>query len=242
MASDPVPQPTLVLLPGLLCDRTVWEPQIAALSSRRMIQVADFWGQDSFDAMADGVLAHAPPRFALAGHSMGGRVALEIMRKAPGRVERLALLSTGVHPVLPSEAAQREELIRFAWEQGMTALARRWLPPVLHPDRRGDAELVGRLEAMWCRATPAIHEGQVRAALNRRDARDVLSTLTCPPLACPTLVLGGEDDPWSPPAQQAAIAEAIPQGRLAIIPRCGHMVTLEAPEATTALLADWLSR
>jgi pimeloyl-ACP methyl ester carboxylesterase len=107
MVSGTNPKPTLILLPGLLCDRTVWEPQIAALSPRCTIQVADFWGLDSFDAMADRVLADAPPRFALAGHSMGGRVALEIMRKAPERVERLALLSTGVHPVLPNEAAPR---------------------------------------------------------------------------------------------------------------------------------------
>ncbi|WP_044562211.1 alpha/beta fold hydrolase [Azospirillum sp. B4] len=231
------PNPTLVLLPGLLCDRTVWEPQITALSPQWSIQVADFWGLDSFDTMAERVLADAPARFALAGHSMGGRVALEIMRRAPERVERLALLSTGVHPVLPNEAAQREELIRFAWDQGMTALARRWLPPVLHPDRRADADLVGRLEAMWCRATPSIHEGQIRAALNRRDARDVLPTLRCP-----VLVVGGEDDPWSPPAQQLAIAEAIPGARLAVIPACGHMVTLEAADAVTALMTDWLSR
>ncbi|HLY54121.1 MAG TPA: alpha/beta fold hydrolase, partial [Stellaceae bacterium] len=115
-------RPTLLLLPGLLCDRTVWEPQIEALAATAEIIVPHFWGQDSFETMARTALEIAPPRFAVAGHSMGGRVALEIMRLAPERVDRLAVLDTGVHPVRPEEIGPRKELVALAEREGMAAL------------------------------------------------------------------------------------------------------------------------
>ncbi len=226
---------TLVLLPGLLCDETAWAPQIAAFGEERTILVADFRGQDSFDDMAERVLALAPDRFALAGHSMGGRVALEVMRRAPARVERLALLSTGVHPLLPGEAEKRTALIDLANRDGIRALAEQWIPPVLHPSRRAEKELVDPLIEMWCRCSPADHEGQIKAALKRRDARDVL-----PGLSCPTLVLGGADDPWAPADSQRAIAAEIPGAVLALIPDCGHMAAVERPEAVTGHMRNWL--
>ena len=225
----------LVLLPGLLCDHTAWAPQIAAFESERAVLVADFRGQDCFDAMAEHVLAIAPERFALAGHSMGGRVALEVMRKAPERVERLALLSTGVHPLLPGETEKRTALIDLANRDGIRALAEQWIPPVLHPSRRGDQDLVDPLIDMWCRCTPADHEGQIKAALNRRDARDVLAGISCP-----TLVLGGADDPWAPAESQREIAAAIPGATLVLIVDCGHMVAVERPDEVTAEMRNWL--
>jgi pimeloyl-ACP methyl ester carboxylesterase len=229
-------RPTLMLLPGLLCDETVWEPQIEAFGTDWHIIVPDFRGRDSFDRMAELVLARAPARFSMAGHSMGGRVALEALRQAPERVERLALFSTGVQGVMPGEAEKRQIPVDLAWRDGMEALARSWIPPVLHPSRREDAVLVERLVAMWCRATPAIHEGQIRAALNRRDATPLLPSITCP-----TLVLGGADDPWSTAEQQRAIAAAIPGAQLVIIPECGHMVTVERPAEVNAALRAWLA-
>ena len=227
----------LVLLSGLLCDRTVWEPQIAAFGAERAIVVPDLWGYDSFEIMAEAALAAAPARFALAGHSMGGRVALEIMRLAPERVERLTLLSTGVHPVRPEEVAGRQELVALAEREGMSALVRTWLPPMLHPLHREDTGLVASIEAMWCRATPEIFAGQIHAALNRRDLRAVLPTI-----ACPTLVLCGAQDKWSPPAQHEQIAAAIPGAHLVIVPECGHMATLEAAQNVNAALRLWLAR
>ena len=221
-----MPATPLLLLSGLLCDRTVWEPQIAAFGSSRAIVVPDFRGLDSFEALAEA---------ALAGHSMGGRVALEVMRRAPERVERLALLSTGVHPVQPDEVGPRRELVALAEREGMKALVRAWLPPMLHPRHRGDAALVGAIEAMWCRAMPGIFARQIHAALTRRDL-----TVVLPAIACPTLVLCGADDIWSPPAQHEQIAAAIAGARLAIIPECGHMATLEAPDAVNAELRRWL--
>lgn len=229
-------RPALLLLSGLVCDRTVWEPQIAALGRDHEIIVPDFWGMDSFEAMARKAIDLAPARFALAGHSMGGRVALELMRAAPERVERLAVLDTGVHPVREQEVGPRQELVALAEREGMQALVRRWLPPMLHPKHRADPALVGTIEAMWCRATPAIFAAQIHAALTRRDLRPVLPTIKCP-----TLVLTGAEDAWAPPAQHEAIAAAIPGARLAIVPECGHMSTLEAPEAVNAELRCWLA-
>ena len=227
---------TLVLLPGLLCDGTVWSAQAAALSGiTDIIAFPDFHGHDSIAGMAEAVLAAAPARFALAGHSMGGRVALEIVRRAPERVGALALLDTGVHPRRPGEAEARQALVDLAWNEGMTALARRWLPPMLHPDRVGDAALMERLTAMVCRATPAVFEGQVRALLDRPDA-----TMGLGAIRCPTLVLCGRQDGWSPPAQHEAMAAAIRGASLRIVEDCGHMATVERPEAVTDALRDWL--
>lgn len=228
---------TLLLLPGLLCDREIWAPQIAAFESDYRIVVPDLWGYDSFEAMAEATLAEAPARFSLAGHSMGGRVALEIMQRAPERVERLALLSTGVHPVREAEIAPRLAQVALAERDGIEALVQEWLPPMLHARYRSDPKLVGAIVSMWCRGTPEIFAKQIHAALHRRDLRPSLAGIHCP-----TLVLVGADDTWSPPAQHEAIAAAIPDAELAIVPESGHMVTLEAPARVNTELRRWLAR
>lgn len=228
-------RPAVVLVAGLLCDETVWTAQRAALESEHRVFIPSLWGLDSIPGMARAVLDAAPPRFALAGHSLGARVALEVVRQAPGRVERLALLDTGVHPVRPGEAEKRQELIALARREGMAALAARWLPPMVHPDRVSDPALMEPLTAMVCRATPEIFEGQVRALLARPDAAAVL-----PGIRCPTLVACGRQDAWSPLAQHEPIAAAIPGAWLAVIESSGHMSTVEAPDAVAGLLLDWM--
>ena len=231
-----VARQTLYLLPGLLCDRAAWAPQLAALEAAdRDIHVADLSGHASIAAMAETVLAEAPARFALAGHSMGARVALEIVRRAPDRVERLALLDTGTHPARPGEAANRQVLIDLARSQGMAALAARWLPPMLHPERVQDKALMGTLTAMVERQSVASFERQVQALLGRPDAAPVL-----PGIRCPTLLGVGRQDAWSPPAQHEAMAAAIPHARLTVFERSGHMAPLEAPDAVSDALEDWL--
>jgi len=227
---------TLCLLPGLLCDRYVFETQMRALATQFDVRVADFRGHDSINSMAESVLAIAPPRFALAGHSMGGRVALAVMRIAPERVERLALLDTGAGPASDSEPRQRQLLVDLAHAEGMTALARRWLPPMVHPARLLDQALMQPLTAMVERMTPEIFERQVRALLNRPDATDVLRHIHCP-----TLIGVGRQDGWSPLAQHQAMANVIGHARLAIFEDCGHMSTVEAPDAVTAALGSWLA-
>lgn len=229
-------RPLVVLLPGLLCDESVWADQRAALEREYDVLVPSLWGHDSIPGIARAVLDMAPERFALVGHSLGARVALEAVRQAPERVERLALLDTGIHPVRPGEPEKRQELVDLARREGMAALAARWLPPMVHPDRVGDPALMGPLTDMVCRATPDIFEGQVRALLGRPDGAAVL-----PGIECPTLVACGRQDAWSPLLQHEEMATMIPGARLEVIEDSGHMVTVEVPEAVSRLLLAWMT-
>jgi len=224
---------TVFLLPGLLCDETIWSHQRKALSEFADVVVPDFRYVNSISAMAQLVLDAVLERFSVAGHSMGGRVALEVFRMAPERVERLALLDTGVHPRGAGEESKRGELVELAGSRGMAALAARWLPPMLHPDH---SVLLEPLTAMVLRSTPETFANQQRALLDRPDARNVL-----PSIRCPALVLCGSQDTWSPVSQHEEIAGSIPQANLAIVEDCGHMSPVEQPSAVTGALREWLS-
>ena len=235
-------RPLLVLLPGLLCDETVWAAQSAALADRADILVPAYHDGRDLAAMAATVLATIDRRsFALAGHSMGGRIALEMLRQAPQRIERLALLDTGVHPLPDGEAGEREKagryrLLDLARREGMRAMAADWARGMVHPDRIGGPVFEAIL-AMFARRTPEQFAGQIEALLGRRDTAPLL-----PGIRCPTLVLTGAEDAWSPPAQHEAIAARIPGAKLVVVPHCGHMGTMEEPQALTAALADWLAQ
>jgi len=223
---------TVFLLPGLLCDETIWSGQRDALGEFADVGIPDFRYVNSIPAMAQLVLDAAPKRFSVAGHSMGGRVALEVFRMAPDRVERLALLDTGVHPRAAGEESKRGELVDLARSQGMAALAARWLPPMLHNNH---SALLPTLTEMVIRSTPETFANQQRALLDRPDARTVL-----PLIQCPTLVLCGRQDTWSPVSQHEEIAAAIPQAKLVIVDDCGHMSPVEQPAAVTNALREWL--
>ena len=233
-------KPTLVLLPGLVCDRAVWAPQIQALSARVDCQVADYGLLDSIGAMAQHVLDTAPaPTFALAGHSMGGRVALEVVRLAPERVHHLALLDTGTSPLATGVAGAKEKagrkiLLEIASQQGMRAMATQWARPMIHPSRHGTPLFEAVLD-MLERSSAEQFAAQIRALLTRPDAGLVL-----PSIACPTLVLTGREDLWSPPEQHALMAEAIAGAQLCIVDQCGHMSTLEQPEVVSVAFERWL--
>jgi uncharacterized protein (TIGR02246 family) len=227
---------TLFLVPGLLCDAVIWRPQVQALAGGFDVRVPDLAGFDSIAAMAASVLADAPPRFSIAGHSMGARVALEVARVAPGRVQRLALLDTGVHPVNDGEPERRRVLTELSRTQGMTALAQAWLPPMVAPGNFTCA-LRATLVAMVERMSPEIHRGHIAALLGRPDARGDLARI-----AVPTLVGVGALDAWSPPAQNREIAEAIPGAAFVVFEGAGHMAPLEAPAAVTAALSEWMAR
>ena len=226
---------TLCLLPGLLCDATVWAPQCAALRDSPGIYIPDFMGLDSFEAMARKVLDETRGALSVAGHSMGGRVAFEIWRLAPERLVRLALLDTGFHGPHPGEAPRRMALVKIAYEDGMDAVADLWLPPMVHPARLNDQALMAPLRAMVRRATPQAFEGQQRAGLNRPDATSYL-----PRIACPTLVVCGRQDGWSPVSQHEVMARSIPGAALRLIEHCGHMATVERPDAVTDALQAWV--
>ena len=229
-------RPALCLVPGLLCDAHVWGPQAAAFGGDYEIRIPELFAFRTIEAMAEHVLAQAPARFALCGHSMGGRVALEIVRRAPERVERLALLDTGTHPAQPDERAKRMALVELARSKGMAALADVWLPPMLHPGLPRDGALMNGLRAMVGRMTPEIFDNQQTALLTRPDARPVLAAIRCP-----TLIGVGRQDGWSPPARHEEIAAAIAGATLAIFEDCGHMAPLEAPDAVSAALGAWLA-
>lgn len=228
--------PALVLLPGLWCDRTIWTPQLDALADFAVL-AAEYGDAGSLGEMAARALAAAPPRFSLAGHSMGARVALEVLRQAPDRVERLALLDTGIHPVRPGEAGHRMGQINLGRERGVEALIDGWLLPMLHPEHRALPGIVDPLRAMCRRGGMAMFEAQNRALLSRPDPRDLL-----PGIAVPTLIGVGRQDQWSPVEQHREIAEAIPGSTLTIFESSGHMAPFEAPEAVTAALRRWLDQ
>jgi len=231
---------SLLLLPGLICDQTAWQQQINALSDIADCTCAGYGSLDSLPAMAEAVLRSAPDRFSVAGHSMGGRVALEVYRRAPDRVARIALLNTGSAPLAPGaegqqEARKRAELVALAESQGMPAMLRQWLPPMIAPPRINDAVLVSAIVEMMSRKTPGIFAAQVRALLARPDASAVLRQIRCP-----TLLLTGQEDGWSPPARHSAMAAEIAGSTLVIVPDCGHMSMMERPAEVSAALRAWL--
>jgi pimeloyl-ACP methyl ester carboxylesterase len=230
----------LLLLPGLLCDRAVWAPVLPQLEAVARCHIAEYADERSLVAMAERALRDAPPTFALASHSMGGRVALEIVRRAAGRVERLALLDTGFRARPEGapgalERARRLALLALAQEKGMRAMAREWVQPMVHPARHADAAFIATILDMFERRTPAQFAGQIESLLARPDATALLSTI-----ACPTLVLCGRADGWCTPAQHEEMAALIPGSRLAIIEDCGHMAPMERPEAIAGAMLAWL--
>lgn len=233
---SPGPQkPALLLLCGLLCDETLWSDIPQRLAPIADVSVVSFKGLSSIEAMAQHVLRSAPPRFAVAGHSMGGRVALELMRTAPLRISALALLNTGIHTVRDGEPQVRSHLLRVAYEQGMAALAREWLPPMMGSDAARTAELLPRLTAMIERCSVAHYADQVRALLHRPDALSVL-----PSIAVPTLLLSGSDDSSSPVSQHQAMRRRIPHATVFEIHAAGHMAPAERPDAVALALREWL--
>lgn len=230
----------LLLLPGLVCDQTAWQHQISALSDIADCTCADYGSLDSLPSMAEAVLRSAPERFSIAGHSMGGRVALEVYRQAPHRVARIALFNTGSAPLAAGaagaeETRKRAELVALAQSQGMIAMLQQWLPPMIAPSRINDTALVDSIIEMMSRKTPEIFAGQMRALLARPDAGPVLEQIECP-----ALLLTGQEDGWSSPAQHAAMAARIAGSTLVIVPGSGHMSMLERPAEVSAALRAWL--
>ena len=226
---------TLLLLPGLMCDATVWAHQREHLSAHAGIIIPNFRGFDSLAAMARHALDLAPQSCAVAGHSMGGRVALEMFRLAPQRLTRLALLDTGVHAQSPGEAEVRQGYLDLALREGMSAVADKWIPPMVHPGRVADVELTAAIRDMVERTTVAEFQGQIRALLQRPDASACLQALQCP-----TLLLVGRQDSWSPPQRHEEMLRLIANAKLVMIEDCGHMAPMEQPEAVTQALKEWL--
>jgi len=232
---------SLILVPGLMCDRTVWERQIRDLSGLADCLVPDHGTLDTLPARAAAILKDAPARFALAGHSMGARVAFEVFRQAPERVERLAILDTRYQPLASGEAGEQEragryKLLAIAKLHGVRVMAQEWVQGMVHPDRRTDSELIPAIVEMFGRKTPEIFEAQIHALLSRPDAGPLLDQIRVP-----TLILCGREDAWSPPQAHEEMAACILSGRLVIVENSGHMVTMEQPERVTSAMRAWLA-
>lgn len=230
----------LVLVPGLMCDDAAWQPLYAHWPQDLRYQVIDPGARDSLVDMARHVLEQAPERFALAGHSMGGRVALEVMRLAPARVERLALMDTGHLPVPPGAAGEQEiakrlALLKVAREQGVRAMATQWVQGMVHPARLTDRALIESILQMFERRSADTFAAQLQALIQRPDASDVLRGLRVP-----TLVACGREDSWSTVPHHEAMQRLAPDSTLRVVDEAGHMVMMERPEATAALLLDWM--
>src|SRR3954467_11923699 len=227
----------LLLLPGLLCDAALWKPQLAELADIADCFVVDFTSQDSIREMAASAPRAAPwEEFALAGLSMGGYVAQEIMRQTPQRVTKLALLDTRSRAELPEETKRRHELMQLAQSaRDFTPVTNRMLPLLVHASRVNEAALVEGIRDMAQRIGLEAYLRQQHAIIARPDYRALL-----PQIKCPTLVLCGRQDRLTPLENSEEMAGAIPGAQLMVIEQCGHMSTLERPAEVNSALRTWL--
>ncbi|MES2623667.1 MAG: alpha/beta hydrolase [Pseudomonadota bacterium] len=229
-------KPCVFLLPGLLCDAAIWQHQIDFLGASYDVRVPVFRGFDSFRDMASHTLKDAPERFSVAGHSMGARVALELMDLAGDRVDKLALLNFGAHPVAPSEPARRQQLMDLADKQGLDAVIEQLIPQMFGPEGQRNPELINVFRAMARRSSINDFKGQIHAALNRGDHRPYLQRIDIP-----VLLVCGSVDAWSPIEQHRDSLALLRRGRLDIIPGSGHMTPMENPRQLNEIFFRWLT-
>ena len=230
--TDKIP---LVLIPGLLCDAALWAHQIEHLDGIAESLVGDTRQDETIAGMAKTVMASAPDKFALAGLSMGGYICFEIMRQAPERVTKLALLDTAALPDSEERRQQRLELIKLAEIGEFKGVAPRLLPQFIHPDRLQDGKLTDAIMDMTQRVGRDAFLRQQHAIMGRADSRPMLAEIKVP-----TLVLCGGQDALTPVERHEEIAAGIAGARLCVIEDCGHMSTMERPQAVTVMLRDWL--
>ncbi|ALK09376.1 alpha/beta fold hydrolase [Blastochloris viridis] len=226
----------LLMVPALGCTGELYAAQTAAVSDREVV-VADATGHDSIAAMAAEILETAPPRFALAGLSMGGYVVLELWRQAPDRIGKLALLDTQARPDAPAAADVRKRMIELGEDGRLDMIHEALWPRLVAPNRREDRALEIVVRRMLQEVGAEAFVRQQRAILGRVDSRPTLPTITVP-----TLVLVGADDQLTPPDLAREMAAAIPKADLVMVPGSGHLSTLEKPDAVNAALAGWLVR
>lgn len=230
-----MPQTPLMFLPGLLEDADAFEHQFQGLAATARCSAAELTRSDTIAGLAQDALAQAPAeRFALAGHSMGGYVALEILRRAPERVDRLALLNTHARPDSPESIENRRRLMALA-ETDFPGVMTQLAPKLLAPQHLEEVGLVGKMSEMALATGKEGFLRQQRAIIGRIDSRPHLAAIRCP-----TLVIAGREDGIMPVAWLEELAHGIPGARLEVIEDCGHMAPLEQPERVTELLAQWL--
>lgn len=224
-----------IFIPGLLCTAALYAPQVDALGQRLRIEIGDHTRHDSMAAIAAHILSRAPERFVLAGLSMGGYVAFEIMRWAAERVDALILLDTGPHADTVEQTERRKELLALATDEGIAPVIDKLLPMFIAEDRLTDAALTRTIRQMALDTGTEAFARQQQAITTRPD-----SVPTLDKIKCPTLVVVGGADVLTPPNLAATMAEGIAGAKLEIIPGCGHISTLEKPDAVNAAMEAFL--
>jgi pimeloyl-ACP methyl ester carboxylesterase len=234
---SPAPIAGLVLVPGLLCDRTLWAPQLVGLADCVRMWVPDLTACETIGSAVAHILAASPfQRFSLAGLSMGGYLAASIALEAPERVERLALLNTRAHaPDSPASVDRRLQMIALAENGRFSEVVARLMPTLLSAAALAEPDIVGPVEAMSRRLGAPVFIRQQRANMQRAD---IAPRIPC--IRCPTLLIGGTNDAVAPAPAMAELAALLPNAVLKILPGCGHLSTLEQPEQVNALMRDWL--
>lgn len=229
-------RPALVMLSGHLCSEKLWENQIKAFSEHYQCIPYVFRHGDSIKDFATQVLDSAPPVFSLAGLSMGGYVAFEIMRRAPQRVQRLALLDTSAEADTPERTAQRYVDMKMADDLGLEEFAKTLPGRWMHPNQASQNSFCQAIREMVISVGPVAQKQQQHALMNRVD-----SFATLPAIKCPTLVLCGRQDMATPLAMHEDMAKFISGSQLVVVEECGHLSTMEKPVAVNAALEKWLS-
>ncbi len=225
----------VLCIPGLACSARLYAAQIPALWTAGPVTIARHTQHDSIGELGRSILAAAPGKFALVGLSMGGYLGFEILRQAPGRVAKLALLDTSARPDTAEQTESRRAQIRLAGTMPARALADAMFPRLVHPSRHGDVRLREVFGLMADEVGTAAYARQQNAIIGRPDSRPLLDRIHCP-----TLVLVGDGDELTPPSIAAEIANGIRGANLVTVPECGHASTLEQPSVVTAALLDWL--
>ena len=226
----------VLLLPGLLNDARLFAAQRAVLAERAELRVVETDKADSVEAIAAHALAQAPSSFALVGFSMGGYVAFEMLRQAPDRIDRLALIDTSARPDTPDLRRRREQMLAQVAICQFRGVTNRLLPQLVHPSRLQDRPLIDVLQAMALAVGKDGFVRQQRAILDRPDSRSLLAGIDVP-----TLVLCGAQDQLTPPALSREIAQGVAGATLVEIAQCGHVAPLERPEQVNASLLEWLA-
>ncbi|WP_315735960.1 MULTISPECIES: alpha/beta fold hydrolase [unclassified Bradyrhizobium] len=225
----------LVLVPGLISSPRIYAPVIPALWRLGPVMVANHVRDDSMAAIARRILAEAPPRFALAGHSMGGYIAFEIMRQAPERVGRLALINTQARPDTPEASARRRTMITRAKEGDYHGVVDELFSGFVHPSRQDDPRLRQLVHDMAEEVGVIGFVRQLTAIMSRPDSRPTLTAIRCP-----TLVLTGDTDNTIPNSLSKEMADGIDGSWLVVLENCGHLPQPEQPEETAQALMEWL--
>jgi pimeloyl-ACP methyl ester carboxylesterase len=233
--AEPAESLPIVLVPGLLTSPRLFAEQLPALWRMAPVTIADITHHDSIGALAGHILDTAPPRFALAGLSMGGYIAFEIIRQAPDRVDRLALLDTNARADTPQRTEVRHEQIALARSGRLVEVADQLFPLLIHRSRQGDPGVRELVRLMAEEVGPEAFIRQQHAIIGRADSRPGLWRVTCP-----TLVLVGDGDELTPPELSVEIADGIPEARLVVVAESGHLSTLDQPSQVTQALVDWL--